>query len=139
MGWHRLICSNGMMAFEQESAIYSKHSSSCLDFNPIIKMVDKVDEQLGRFRKLTERQLTPKEIEELTEVIRERTLFPKKLIPSVAEVMTREQTELNTHPSAWLLYHGFNYQLNHADIAVHPEFKAKIDFQVLKEVENFLN
>ncbi|MBC7389671.1 MAG: DUF932 domain-containing protein [Opitutaceae bacterium] len=137
VGFHRLVCTNGMMAFQEEAARNLKHRSGVVNFKELFVLLDNVDSQLERFRKLTDRRLTPKEMEQITELIKEKTDFPKQLIKEVPEVIAREQIQLNTDLTGWLAYHGFNNRLNHADIKMHPEFKEKIDRQVLNVIEIF--
>lgn len=137
VGFHRVICSNGMMAFETESMQEGKHSNTGFSMQKLFNMLDNVDGQMNRFKKLSERRLTPKEVEELTEIIKVKTDFPKRLIPEVSEVIAKEMDVLGSDMNSWLLYHGFNNRLNHADIKMHPEFKAKIDVEVLSRIERF--
>ena len=135
IGFQRVVCTNGMMAFEQAAMQKSKHFSGSVDLERMYLMLEGVDSQLERFKKLTERRLTPKEIEEITLQIKEHTKFPPLLLPQVSEVIAREQIKLNAEPTSWLLYHGFNNRLNHADIKMHQEFKARIDLEVLEIIE----
>jgi len=114
-----------------------KHSNTGFSMKKLFSMLDNVDGQMNRFKKLSERRLTPKEVEELTEIIKVKTDFPKRLIPEVSEVIEKERAILGSDMNSWLLYHGFNNRLNHADIKMNQEFKTKIDIEVLNRIERY--
>lgn len=136
IGFYRVICSNGMMGFEKQAMQQQKHFNGQADLTKLFSMLDDVDAQLGRFKKLAERRLTSLEIEELTLQINEKTSYPPSLIKEVPEVLSKEREILNVEPTSWLLYHAFNNRLNHADIKMHREFRARIDHDVLQIVES---
>lgn len=140
LGWERLVCLNGMMAFQTEYTTQRKHyASQNFDPRPVIEMMKDqiltVDTRLERFKKLTERRLLPAEVEELTKTVLAKTKFPKKMVVDVPTVAYGEAERLDVPMSSWLLYNGFNYQLNHGQTKLHPEQKIAIDASVLGILE----
>ena len=139
IGFNRVVCTNGMMAFEKSIHLSQKHSGKELELNIDLEKIEAalldVDLQLNRFKKLTERILLPKEVEDIKEAIREKTSFPKKLLDDSADILIKEMRELNIQdPNCWLAYNSYNYILNHADIKMHEEFRKRADQQVMSEI-----
>lgn len=140
IGFHRVICSNGMMGFNKEFHITKRHKSkegTTFDFSVIWQKLDEVEEQLNRFRKLSERRLTGIELEEIKKQITEKTLFPKRELENIQSIINREMIQLNQFDqTAWLTYHGYNNVLNHAENEIHQEVKQKIDAEIVSIIEN---
>ena len=135
MGYNRVICTNGMMAFTKEMQVMKKHVSGEIQIGNLSPFFGKIDNQIANFTKLTDRRLTPKEMKLLMDRIKTHTSFPKGLLKEVPETIAREQQRLDVPLNLWMLYNGFNYQLNHADTKKPPEFRGKIDREVLGQIE----
>lgn len=158
VGFYRLLCSNGLMAVEEETTFKKKHKSqskrskeeygsSKTDYyiqRSIEQLEEKlvtIDERLGRLQRLTERRLSPKEVRELITAIspeegkKDKIKFPKKLLVEVPLKLQEETERLDVEPSKWLLYNAFNFQLNHAKTALPQEEKARIDREIFQLIE----
>lgn len=144
LSYYRQVCSNGMMAWKQDSKISQRHNSDfSVNLNKILGKLDSLDVQLNQFRTLTERKVTGKEIEEIVERMREfthRDAFPKKILPEVPLKVYEEAEQLNTVPNAWLLYNGFNNFLNHDErIGSGMDVRERVDKNVLRIIREELS
>lgn len=143
MSYYRQVCSNGLMAWKSDQTFTQKHDK---DFSHSIDLIlgrlDSLDVQLQEFRKLTERRITGKEIEEVLGKVRSfknHDAFPKKIIQEVPSKMYQEAEQLGTEPTAWLLYNSFNYFLNHDErVGLGMDSKERIDRNVLKTIQKEL-
>lgn len=143
LGYYRLICKNGLMAFTESFKSSLKHStrSKSLELNPIFNQLDQVETQLKRFKKLTDRQVLPDELTQIITTIRKSNTikYPQKLIPSAPLIAEKESLQLGTDLSAWLLYNGFNNALYHSSGKLLPEERERIDRRVLQVIEKELS
>lgn len=143
LSFYRKICGNGMMGWRQESNVSHKHNSDLLlNLDSVLQRLEKLDYDLSRFQKLSERMLTTKEMEEISEAIREMKYdaFPKKLIGEVPLQMYQEAQELQSKPSAWLLYNAYNRFLNHDErVGLAMDLKERIDRNVLATITQKLH
>ena len=74
----------------------------------------------------------PGNVEELITEVIENTKFPTRQGESVLERINEEHSQLGGSMNRWLVYNGFNYQLNHnTDIGTADHKKDRIDEQVL--------
>ena len=139
IGYMRRVCTNGLMAFSSDLSVKKKHSmgEGKLNLGPIVKQLEKATFQLEKFKRLTDRRLLPREIDELVKKVA-GTKYPKKLLPSAPEIAQREAAELGTGLNAWLLYNGFNNALWHSEGKLFPEERERIDRVVLKTIETHL-
>jgi hypothetical protein len=144
ISFYRQICSNGMMGWKKDSMVKKKHHDDLTpNLNYIIHKLDDLDEQLNHFRTLTERVITHKELDDIMETIRKQKTvvgtFPKRIIDEVPERILQEAKEMNTDPTAWLVYNGFNWFLNHDErVGYAMDVKERIDRNVLDTVRNQL-
>lgn len=143
LSFYRQVCTNGMMAWKKDTQIAQRHDKDFLfNLDAILTRLDALDVQLQEFRKLTERQVTSKEIEQIMDKLKEfknHDAFPKKIIQEVPLKVYQEAEELSTTPNAWLLYNGFNYFLNHDQrIGLGMDSKERIDRNVLKVIQKEL-
>ncbi len=141
LSYYRQICSNGMMGWRQESFNNAKHNSDFLpSLDEVLIKLDKLDTQMQAFRKLTERQVTTKEIEQIMAKFESmRDSYPKKILQDVPLKVYEEAEALHTKPTAWLLYNGFNYFLNHdARIGLAMDIKERVDRQVISVIQQEL-
>jgi hypothetical protein len=126
VGYHRLICTNGLMAFSEAISLNKKHRNIEVIPSQLLKFLEQVDIPMARFKKLTDRRLTSKELDELRESIRKRTQFPKRLIGASEGVLLREQNLLSSEVTGWLAYNAYNNLLNHADIRCIRSFGKEL-------------
>ena len=143
LSYYRQVCTNGMMAWKKDTQVAQRHDKDfLLNVSEILKRLDSLDVQLQQFRKLTERTVTSKEMEQIMAKLREfksHDAFPKKIIQEVPLKVYQEAEELNTAPNAWLLYNGFNYFLNHDErIGLGMDSIERIDRNVLQVIQKEL-
>lgn len=144
ISFYRQICSNGMMGWKQDSMVQKKHHDDLTpNIDYIIRKLDDLDEQLNQFRTLTERVITHKELDDMMETIRKQPnrvgSYPKRIIDEIPERILQEAKELNTEPTAWLLYNGFNWFLNHDErVGYAMDVKEQIDRNILDTVQREL-
>lgn len=142
VGFMRLVCTNGMTAYDLNSNIQIlKHSkNTCeFDFSEIRTSLQTLGIQINKYQKLQERFLSYQEISEFIEHIgksKEREAFPKGLLEEVHPIINREANILNTAPNAWLLYNAFNYHINHNEkIGLDLKSKERMDALIYNEIE----
>jgi hypothetical protein len=139
----RQICSNGLMAWKKGNTYAQKHDKDYLiNLKKILTKLNTLDEQMDSFRKLTDRRVTTKELEEIMLKARElknHDAFPKKIIPEVPLRILQEAEQLDQEPNAWLVYNGFNYFLNHDErIGLGMDSKERIDNNILSLIQHQL-
>ena len=147
LGYWRQVCTNGLMAFSSvtfdDSTRHTKHMPK-LDlsggaFQDAFHALTKG----GELSTLTDRRLFQHEIEAIIEDLKAdktSTAFPKRLIDDVQERMLTECEQLGVEPTAWLLYNGFNFMLNHSEkIGLRTDVKEVIDRKVLSLITRHLN
>lgn len=143
IGFNRLVCSNGMTAYELNNNIqilkHSKNSSE-FDFSEIRTSLSAMDVQINKYKKLQERFLTYREITEFIEQVgksKEREAFPKGLLKEVFPIVERESSLLNSAPNAWLLYNAFNFHINHNNkIGLDLKSKEKMDSLIYEDIQS---
>ena len=143
IGFNRLVCSNGMTAYELNNNIqilkHSKNASE-FDFSGIRTSLSVMDVQIFKYKKLQERFLTYNEITDFIEKAgksKEREAFPKGLLKDVFPIVERESSLLNTAPNAWLLYNAFNYHINHnVKIGLDLKSKEKMDSLIYEDIQS---
>jgi hypothetical protein len=143
LSFFRQVCSNGLMAYRKEAQVRQKHNNDPLpNLDVILNRLDSLDSNLHEFRKLSERRITAKEVEEVIKVVREQKndAFPKRLIEEVPLKLYEEAEALESQPSAWLLYNSFNGILNHDQrIGLAMDVKERIDRSVLDAIRTGLS
>lgn len=143
LGYHRLICANGMMAFTESFSADQKHSTRVgkISMEPIFKELDKIEIRLDRFKRLTDRKVTTEEMHGVVKKIRASATikYPMKLVPTAPLIAQKEAAQLDMPLSAWLLYNGFNNALYHSEGKLLPEERERIDRRVLKVIEKELS
>lgn len=143
LSYYRQVCTNGMMAWKKETQIAQRHDKGFqFNLDKILVRLDALDVQLHEFRKLTERTVTSKEMEQIMERLKEfknHDAFPKKIMQEVPLKVYQEAEQLKTKPNAWLLYNGFNYFLNHDQrIGLGMDSIERIDRNVLRVIQQEL-
>ena len=143
MGYNRLVCENGLMAFTEDITLSVKHSKKAgmIDLRPIYKKLENVEVKLEQFKKLSDRVVTPDELTRIIHAIKTTPSikYPKKMIEPARLIAEKEALQLQTDLNAWLVYNGFNNPLNHFDTKLLPEEVSKIDSRVLKTIEKTLS
>ena len=134
----RQVCTNGMMGFAAELEESRKHSGNFnVNFDLIHHHLNPERLKNQKFDLLTERTLKHTEaIEIVKKVEKSKSIqFPKRLLEGVIPKAEQEAKELGQSKlNNWLLYNGFNYQLNHSDIKLAYDTRVKVD----KKLLNFL-
>lgn len=139
-GIWRLVCSNGMMAPDQDSfkSIKRLHTMSFAEVS-IQETVDAIGEFLKDsklimepFEILRERKIQMGSLEEFLDDIIELTGFPKRQKEMVLQRILEEKAITNTL-DGWVVYNGFNYQLNHnPEINLAPQKLHKMDMELVE-------
>jgi hypothetical protein len=143
MGFFRMICSNGMVIplegfKDKNTSLKMRHTPSLAEHVDKARIVD----MLGLFKENTKEFTKPylnlqkqkvSNIEERVQEVINETRFPSRKIEAVIDRVAFEMEELKTDKANdWLIYNGFNFQLNHnAEIKTDAFKKEKIDQQVL--------
>ena len=143
MGYNRLVCKNGLMAFTEDVTLSVKHSkkTGMIDLRPIYKKLENVEVKLEQFKRLSERRVTPDELTRIIHAVKTSPgiKYPKKMIEPARLIAQKEALELDTPVNAWLVYNGFNNPLNHFETKLLPEEISKIDSRVLRTIEKTLS
>lgn len=148
MGFFRMICSNGMVVpvegFEDKNVFLKmRHTPSLgsyVEKNAIIDMIESFKHHSKEFTapliELSKSKVG--NIEERIKEVIDNTKFPSRKIEDVVDRIQIEMAELKTNVvTDWLVYNGFNYQLNHnSEIKTEVAKKEKIDQQVLSYLLN---
>lgn len=131
----RQICTNGMMGFVKEFESSRKHSGFFgVNFEAIHEILNPDRLKSEKFNLLTDRRLNRVEAQSIIDRIgnSSKVQFPKRLIEGVLPKAEEEAKELGQSSlNNWLLYNGFNFQLNHADIKLAYDTRVKVDKAVL--------
>jgi len=142
VGYVRQICANGLMAFTSEETVSMKHSKKfgAINLDPIFRKLENMEIKLDQFKRLSDRIVTPEELKKIALEIRTKTAikYPKKMIESATLRAQKESYQLGAPLSAWLVYNGFNYPLNHNETKLLPEEASRIDKRVLGTIEKAL-
>lgn len=133
----RMVCTNGMMIPEElfpgETFMHTPTNGEGLAIEKVMAMVAHFVDKLGEFvEPFSELRAMPVHniINKVDEVI-EATKFPIGQREAVLERIEFEMQSLNLPKTDWLVYNGFNFQLNHnPDIEMPPYKKAKIDSDI---------
>jgi hypothetical protein len=141
-GIWRMVCSNGMMAPDQESfkSIKRLHTTNFAEIS-LSETLDLIQEFLGDsnlimepFEILKERRVTDMELEELVDDVIEYTKFPKRQREAVLQRIIEERHTLGSL-DGWVVYNGFNYQLNHnEEITMAENKKFKLDAELVEAI-----
>ena len=142
IGYVRQICANGLMAFTSDVTVSIKHSKKfgAINLDPIFKKLENMEIKLDQFKRLSDRMVTSEELTKITNEIRTKIAikYPKKMIDSAVLTAQKETYQLGVPLSAWLVYNGFNYPLNHYETKLLPEEASRIDRRVLGVIEKTL-
>jgi len=138
-GIWRLICSNGMMAPDQDSfkSLKKLHTTSFSEVS-LENTVELIQEYLSDskiilqpFEVLKERRVNEAELQEYIEDIGEFVKFPKRQNEKVLQRIIEEKATTGAL-DGWMVYCGFNYQLNHnEEINLAPNKLHKMDMEIV--------
>ena len=137
LGFYRLVCTNGLMAFvieSEHSDRKKKHVESFnFDLSGIESQIELARKKVDHFKTLQERTLTTKELEEFFKDIEEQKLIQVRSIPTVQETLKNEMELLGQGANTWLLYNSINGMINHymPNETYLPETKSALDTKVL--------
>lgn len=132
-GFFRRRGESHLMAFDQVIAGEKKHSHRAGP-RPSVRAIDELEKShsaLSLFRELNSVPLEPATVTSWAGLIAAKTAYPRRLVTDAAHHLYAESEAYAVGLSAWLLYCAFNAVLNRADISMHPEFRARIDGDVL--------
>lgn len=146
---YRQVCTNGLHAwttYESEglSKGILKHNA---DISALLQglgsSLNSLKLNIDRFKPFTDRIVTGHELDTVMErlkSIKGPVSFPKKILPEVPAKIEEEMAVLGSHEvSAWQVYNGFNYFLNHdTRINLGESIKSKIDHQVKDTMADLL-
>lgn len=147
MGFQRLICTNGMMApvnHEMSNEIKLVHTPKLgewLDMDEIMPMISQFmansGELFNQYEELAYQGVN--NLETRVESVIEDTQFPVNLIEDVLYRIEQERLALSMKDyNDWLVYCGFNYQLNHnLDFKAKDQKKEEIDMQVFNYLDKY--
>jgi hypothetical protein len=136
MGGVRLVCTNGLTAFE---AVMSKVARHTANINVAVSELEQALENNKKLNKrylqLVERAITPEEVNEVMTIVKESKgndiLFPKKKAELALSIAKAEAESMyGGEMNAWLLYNGFNNVINH-NLSWEQRYLQKTDTQML--------
>lgn len=139
-GFFRLRGTANLMAFQQVLAGIRKHSNR---YGPrfsekALELLDQPKQWQDQFQELVSAQLASTDITKLADAISQQTHFPKRIISEAAHQVYSDSKDMGLPLSAWTCYSGFNYVLNTASIRMHPEFRGRVDLQVLDTIRKWV-
>ena len=138
LGFLRLVCTNGMTVpagfHGKIKMMHTPGAGEGLALKKSMEMLDtfikSAPEIMAPYLKLSEQPVS--NIEERIAEIIENTKFPKRQAEEVLARVNHEMALLKQPATDWLIYNGFNYQLNHNEAINTMEHKKdKIDESIL--------
>lgn len=142
MGMYRLVCSNGLTIPAGEvKGIKKMHTPSVeksTNYESIMEMsaefLASSKDVLGFYKELQSKKVSS--VEERVQEIGDNTKFPSRQLENVLVSISEERVELGIKDyNDWLVYNGFNRQLNHSEeISLPIHKKEKIDQQILEYI-----
>ena len=138
MGIWRAICKNGLMVPEMlthnKSFSHTPLNEESIAVTQIIQVFESflynVGDVMGAYDDLKASPVFMPE-NRVDEVL-EATSFPVSRKDEVLDRINLEHAKHNLKLTDWLVYNGFNYQLNHAeDLVWDPKKRLKVDREVL--------
>jgi len=143
LGFCRLVCTNGMTVPEGfHSRVKMMHTPGAGEGLALAKSMTMLAEFIKNAPAIMEpyMQLSNKPVKDIegrVQEILENTKFPKRQAEEVLDRINFEINTLKLPATDWLIYNGFNYQLNHNEAINTVEHKKdKIDESVLIHLLN---
>jgi len=143
MGVFRGVCSNGLVV-PTENRQYRdfSHTPSNEEELAVKKILVMFESFLADFTTIEESYDDLKiarvfNVERRVEEVMEATKFPARLQEEVIDRINVEMAQLNTKATDWLVYNGFNFQLNHnPELEWEPKKRNSADQEVLEFLLN---
>jgi hypothetical protein len=135
----RGLCENGLMLPEESMARFLEfsHTPSNEEHIAVGKILQLFEEFLLHADAIAEvyddLKVSPvSNVEARVEEVIENTKFPKKFQEDVLDRINLEATKFHLKQTDWLVYNGFNYQLNHHEELVwDPKKRVVADQEIL--------
>jgi len=145
VGFHRLVCTNGLTGASTALRMKRKHSikSANIGMNGIFDKVDGIlSGKIGVFQKMLN-PIHRSEMDQFIESISENKAklgFPKKLVPGVHRIIEEEAKTLGfKKPNPWLIYNAFNNVLYKADTKMRLQTRNEIDKGLFAHINETFN
>ena len=138
-GAYRLVCTNGMTLPVFDKHIKLRHSTG-IGARAARDTVQGIQEFVDKFKDLTEGYsiLSERKIGDIDariEEITNETKFPQRQMEYVQTRVRSEAKTMGAPVTDWLIYNGFNFQLNHNEaIKVKEHKKEKQDSTILNYI-----
>lgn len=140
LGFHRLVCSNGMTApIGEVKKLNSIHTESVQD--TVKKYLEVVEDFLAEafehmklYNPLVEKKIDATVMQETIERVIKGTKFPKRQIETAMDIIEHEAKELKQPLSHWLVYNGLNSVIYDEDYGVDMTKADKVDEQILNNL-----
>jgi len=139
LGFYREICSNGLWGYKWLHQANLKHTQGNLEkmygqiSTSVQAFLDEASDLTEVYQTIGDRQVT-NWTDRVHEVIA-ATEFSPKAAEAVINRINFEHNENSLPITDWLIYNGFNYQLNHAEgLGSSPEARVKLDREVFKHI-----
>lgn len=139
-GFWRVVCENGMSVpmgeTISEGGLHTDKLDELINAELLIdttkSYLENVREHTESYRRLMKNRV---DVEERIASVLDNTPFPRRQAGAVANRISNEVKLLHVQPNDWLVYNGFNGELNH-----NNEFKMTISkrHEVDKEIFDFL-
>lgn len=137
-GFFRQVCSNGMVVGEKLKNLNLMHTEQMAENYAPSELVEGIQGFLDQAKDLIQpyidlnNQKVTNVQDRVMEVI-EETKFPTRQAEEVLARIEAERKQLNLpYVTDWLVFNGFNFQLNHNEaINMDEHKKEKVDFEVL--------
>ncbi len=114
LGFHRLVCSNGMTApIGELRKVAGIHTASITELvnqflNTVEDFLAEAHEHMKTYNPLIEKEIDEVILQETIEAAIKGTKFPKRQIEDAVDIMRYESDTLKQPMSAWLIYNGLN-------------------------------
>lgn len=146
---YRKVCENGLHAWTTYEAPglkkgVLKHNREITPLlNGLGRALESLTLKVDQFKTFTDRIVTGHEMDQVIERLSEikgTVSYPKKVLQDVPQKIAQEMSLLGSKElSAWQLYNGFNFFLNHdTRINLRENIKSQIDHQVKDTIAGLL-
>lgn len=134
-GFYREICTNGLWGYQYASEFVLSHTKNNVDkivektMNATVKFMEEANFVRDKYQFLANGEIVTNLEERVDEII-ENTNF-HQLREDILERIRKEHQVDGLPITDYLIYNGFNFQLNHnTKIKMQPEHKVKLDRKV---------
>lgn len=141
-GFERLVCKNGLTAFDIEISNSKKHTkNNTFDIVGIENSLSLLNTKIELFDTMSERVVTPKEWEDIKENIKKKTTFPSTYFNQAEVILRNEMHTLGyKENNAWLTYNALNNIINHHlnSGSYDQGAKASLDKKIISNIYEVL-